>query len=671
MKETEGNVDTDTPHDVKSLSIVANHKATPEIHEPEQLSEAVSKPSESQQAPKRKNTKRRDLSRFLGTMPPELIFEVLMYLPPQDLVNMACTTKAIRRLLLSIPLLWERKREELEAPAPPPTFSNAKWVSFLTTKHCYSCGAVNVRPDYYLLKYFCIKCRAAYLINDIKVKSMFPGSGEEVLRCIPCTQMTAQFKHNENRLYYSEDVEAMKFLWNWYLEDIEAGIEGAKEVFDSFKKERAALVRDMQEIAPRAETWRNEVLARRSQQNRAVKERRLDDIKRRFLRLGYIAEDLADLDHTDVGIGNSVLTEKAWEKLRQKLEPDIQGRKEARLFSEKQAVMKSRFAILTEAWDKWIAFLNLLTSEHFLYPQSFDLWYFLPINEILELDSGVEVTVKDFQPTIDIFHVLVAEFQRQMEERALNLIPTANLTPASSNVALDLATSIFSCSLAPACQKADSHRSPALLIGWKAASMHRCSHAHQKYGIRTPVHRSRLVFAVAASKLAYHLVHLCGADPFTTTADHMDILDEQFTCQTCTKDTGECSKKAEKVVFNWRGALWHAAEQHKGGANDHDAHPTFSLLQVDADRKTVKRKNEEIKKGALNTLPAWYCNHCLAYNHGKSGVLKDVQEHISDAHGIEKPSDPTNYFFNEMYRFNLEGRRTTINPVSPKSESQD
>ncbi|KAF5317328.1 hypothetical protein D9611_003579 [Ephemerocybe angulata] len=255
MKETEGNVDTDTPHEVKSLSIVgfrlrephhstANHKATPEMHE------AVSKPSESQQAPgKRKNIKRRDLSRFLGTMPPELIFEVLMYLPPQDLVNMACTNKGIRRLLLSIPLLWERKREELEAPAPPPTFSNAKWVSFLTTKHCYTCGVCNVRPDYYLLKYFCVKCRAAYLINDIKVKSMFPGLSEEVLRYIPYTQMNAQFKHNETRLYYSQDVESMKFRWNWYLEDIEAGKEGAKEVFDSFKKERAALVRDMQEVS--------------------------------------------------------------------------------------------------------------------------------------------------------------------------------------------------------------------------------------------------------------------------------------------------------------------------------------------------------------------------------------------------------------------------------------
>ncbi|KAF5317035.1 hypothetical protein D9611_003580 [Ephemerocybe angulata] len=378
----------------------------------------------------------------------------------------------------------------------------------------------------------------------------------------------------------------------------------------------------------------------------------------------------------DVGIGNSALTEKAWEKLRQKLEHDIQGRKDARLFSEKQALMKSRFAILTETWDKWIAFLNLLTSEHFLYPQLFDLWNFLPINSILELDSGVEVTVKDFQPIIDTFHVLVSEFQRQMEERVLNLIPVANLAPASSNVALDLATSIFSCAISPAWwEDSDNHRSPVLFIGWKAASMHRCSYTrhHVKYDVRTPVRRSRLVFAAAASKLAHHLVHLCGADPFTTTANDMDTLDEQYICETCAETTGAGSKKAKKVVFNWRGALWHAAEQHKfeGRANDHGTQPTFSVLQGDADRKKVKRKNEKFKKEALNTLPAWYCNHCLTYNNGKSGVLRDVQEHVSDVHGIEKPPDPTNYFFNEMYRFNLEGRRTTINPVSPKSESQD
>jgi hypothetical protein len=84
--------------------------------------------------------------RVLWALPPQIFTltfdQIFFILDHKDLLNLTRVNKSIRRALIDSKskasnTLWRTKREESGAEAPPPGYTEAKWVSSLFMSECY------------------------------------------------------------------------------------------------------------------------------------------------------------------------------------------------------------------------------------------------------------------------------------------------------------------------------------------------------------------------------------------------------------------------------------------------------------------------------------------------------------------------------------------------------
>ncbi|KAF9260265.1 hypothetical protein L218DRAFT_872714 [Marasmius fiardii PR-910] len=79
-------------------------------------------------------------------MPLELVFEILSYLHPIDLLNLARTNKSLRKFLMSRSLsenIWRAALKRRFFPTLPPIpsgFSEPAFVALLFNPICHACG---------------------------------------------------------------------------------------------------------------------------------------------------------------------------------------------------------------------------------------------------------------------------------------------------------------------------------------------------------------------------------------------------------------------------------------------------------------------------------------------------------------------------------------------------
>ncbi|KAJ3539042.1 hypothetical protein NMY22_g4915 [Coprinellus aureogranulatus] len=631
----------------------------------------------------RKGRRRKDLS-FLPEVPMDVLLEILVLLDPKDLITMSRANKDFRKALVNETMnrvVWKVKREESGAPAPPPRWSEAKWVTFLFNSFCYSCATPNVVTDFYILKRLCVSCKKQNYLADEDVdpdyaglldfvprtccKAIWFSSHQAVSSEALVTVGPSSSKEVANDVYcWVPDFENVINKFDSACDLVENGDSEARVALELFKKDQFDLIEWINKTADECYSWVEALHEQKQLDKASINERRAQIIRVHFYELGY---EQVDVDQVvlstipEVSGKTAKITKRVWNNIRAKLEPEVIEAREARLYGIKCELFNARTAIFAPLWLAWKDSLNLSTSEDLTYPPD---WYFSRLPAVLDImHSEGDVTVETFAPMIPDFPNMVKEFQALKKAELREMIPATNVTPNSPD-ALELATSVFRPPYH--CERAyGEFDSEGVVIGWKQHSVIHGWRNVWEYGWETrAIAFGR--FDPNLSKIAAFLVELCGLDPFTTTAEDMDRVDMRFMCRECLNEElreeygyrvdldGEIPRtELFMKAYTWRAALSHMTI-HFGRGGDRP----FKLLDEPKYLEDAKAAEAHARPRILARLPAWFCNHCRNMAGGDSVTKCGIFRHVELDHGIEDPQENVDYVFNEVYRTKVEEPRS-------------
>ncbi|KAF7318801.1 F-box domain-containing protein [Mycena chlorophos] len=581
---------------------------------------------------------------LLVKMPVNILFEIFGLCPPQDLLSLSCASHSLRTHLLSQTDpsrgIWKAAREYAQGPPVGPGMTESQWARLIFGKPwCQSCGAPNVqRVDFRLQRRACTTCLKENLVVTSEFKSTFPDIEPSILDLLRHTNIGANGRASKSRWYWHEDVEDMVRE----LESIERGdhvrVRGAlkKEAFIAGRKK---LVKAISEHAKICGEWKLTAAHRRQEEKNELSRQRYNDLKAKFIELGYVEADINSIKGQKVAEQPTPLTERDWERVRSPLEKTIEAAKSKRLYFERKAVVDKRRNVAEGLYNKYRR--SIVPSQWRSLPP---LWSFLakPVfKDILEAADDLEVTELHFQPALDSLPAMVLSLQTGRSAHLLELIQTPPTTPAQADAepgeilpspphpySLDSALAVFVCEQkCKAATPPGSSGSPIpAYVGHEAAAAHHCRGSYYSaiHGHYQTVFQLSKGGVLAASALLKSV----GFDDKATCAQ-MDTLDARFVCQVC--PARKVSGKLTYWVYPWRAAITHFAHTHQ----TKPCVPQWELLDP--------ARTELVKGRETDSTLSWACNHCA--QHAKQCETRaKVVQHVESIHAISNPSVAVDFF---------------------------
>ncbi|KAH6914809.1 hypothetical protein BKA70DRAFT_1557179 [Coprinopsis sp. MPI-PUGE-AT-0042] len=617
-------------------------------------------------APARRGRRRRDLS-LLPEVPMDVLFEILLYLEPKDLLTMSRANKGFRRALINETMnrvVWKVKRIDSGAPEPPPKYTEAKWVAFLFSNYCKACATPNVVTDFFILKRLCVACKKE---NYLEEDDANPDYAVLLGTFVPmtCYAPSSSKEYSDGRYCYTPDFEKAIDIWSYFLDLINASNEDAEEALYEVQQEQSELVQWIDKMAPECYGWVEAIQEQRQLDKVSINEQRAEAIRLRFYELGYAEVDVDEVVTSDTPeVCGKVpnITNRVWTNIRNKLEPSVIHVRDARLYGITANMKLDRLHLLVPAYCNWIASLNVPTAEDMTYPVLRELAVYPIISNVLEAAPEVQVTEEDFRPAIAQFAHITASFLDEKKDLLREMIPATN-TSAATTDSLELATSIFKAPPHTEPELPFSYLNPQYVVGWK---MHSILHGYDwdpegeelGYEVAVPAFGT---FDPKLSEVAAFLVELCGRNRFTTTIQDMDRMNQRFGCRKCMDDqvrrrhghdvdlNGHIRPTRLMVdALSWRAALGHLLSHPYC-----DEPRPFRLLDADCEQDATEQVRDRVAHETAS-LEAWFCNHCPGPSPGKSVKRSQVLNHLVTEHGLRRPRAPVDYFMNEAYRLKSE-----------------
>ncbi|KAF8192170.1 hypothetical protein BJ912DRAFT_925078 [Pholiota molesta] len=617
---------------------------------------------------------------LLPTMPLDIIFEILGFLAPRDLLTMAKTNTLFRRTLLSsqATTVWKSSRERVGGPACPSDFNEVEWALLLFGIVCQSCGTPHIRKiDFSIRRRVCASCKKKGVLAKSRFRTRFSGEDNSVLELLPSTSDNGDSMHSFHskrgcNYYWIADIDNMLRRLSVLQANIMRGLPNAAENLETFKAERKQLVKNIKDDVPRLNAWKHKVAGQRIQDIYNTKEKRKRDILDRMMQLGYLREELTTVELDPECRKSTELTERIWQRIRPGLEAKASTAREIRLIRERESLFMQRRRIVAFCYDAYKA--TLLPSQWTYLPRVLDICNFECFKTLIEADVDVDLRPEDFSGCMEMLPELL---ETRMEELRTSLresmraainsatsaststpaTPPDNLTPDAD--LLDLATATFYCQRE--CWRHRGTHSARLTIGWNTIATHHCDYEDEGVGvvIRSEPYlpntlgeadvesqRPRFVFNTKAAIVAQDLVRCAGLGE-NALASEMDAKNLRFDCKLCGIKQG--SSMHYRVGFGWRDAVYHTTNVHS--KNISSPFDGWKVLPEDETAKVMEREREDTKwRCAFYT-----CNHCSTYLNTK-GVEEEVKVHVQTMHGIEDPLNPDDYFYFERYRLLLDDK---------------
>nr|GAT56442.1 predicted protein [Mycena chlorophos] len=579
---------------------------------------------------------------LLVKMPLNILFEIFGLCHPQDLLSLSCTSHLLRTQLLSQTDpsrgVWKAAREYAQGPPVGPGMTESQWARLIFGKAwCQSCGAPNVqRVDFGLQRRACTTCLKENLVVTSEFKSTFPDIEPSVLDLLRYTNIGANGRAGKSRWYWHEDVDDMVRE----LESIERGdhvrVRGALKK-EGFIAGRKKLVKAISEHAKICGEWKLTAAHRRQEEKNEISRQRYNDLKAKFIELGYVEADINSIKGQKVAEQPTPLTERDWGRVRSQLEKTIEAAKSKRLYFERKAVVDKRRNVAEGLYNTYK--FSLVPSQWRSLPP---LWSFLakPVfKDVIEAADDVEVTEAHFQAAVDSLPEMMISAQTARSAHLLELIQTPPTPPAPADAepgeilpspphphSLDSALAVFVCKRK--CRVAPSQWPGSAIpayVGQEAAAAHHCEEPYS--WIHGP-HNTVFQLSERGVLVASALLKSVGFDDKATCAQ-MDTLDARFVCQVC--PARKVSGKLTYWVYPWRAAITHFAHIHQAKP----CVPQWKLLDP--------ARTELVKGTETDSTLSWACNHCA--QHAKQCETRaKVVQHVESIHAISNPSVAVDFF---------------------------
>ncbi|VDC07699.1 unnamed protein product [Peniophora sp. CBMAI 1063] len=626
----------------------------------------------------------------LPGMPLDILEEIFSRLDPGDLIRVARTTKAFRRLLITnnqFSHLWRDSWARVEGyPACPDAFPLMSWIHLLFGgSYCQICAAPSGRRVYFSIRArVCKNCLRSSLvrIESTTVDTIRP---RQLHKYIPVV--------NEGRNLYahSEDLKDLGATLSSITEGVEsierhAILAAAKESLRSSFLPRLSHQQNCEE-------WQRRVIAERSDDLMEQRRDRRDDIVMRLQELGYQSSDACDIWGLKGVSSSKPLTDRSWNTLLPTLLPALNRARNRR----REAGREMRRNRRLDAAEK--AYVDLLQSD-VVDPK--DIPYLPWPGECTEfgllptlIDEDEDELSSEWMQRVDAalgdaLRLMHHSLQRHVAEFASLLpgfdgsVPEANLRDIPSIDLDDLATSVFVVK-----KPFDSWRNVCFGKEVVACSAVRPYFSSSEAGSEycdsrlTCVVQPTPASVVAAVQMLLNILRLS----FLTTIPELDVLDPAFICKTCPTqhnryylyDDEHRHELYYRQLLNWRDVVQHVLDVH-------DDNPGYVRLHVlsDGERTAIGAEGTLVALrhsfyGESRMATPFACCHCTEESMPSTspGRLhyysrEDAHIHSFHRHGIGSAVEGIDYFQGPLeHRGVLGGTRREYCLWEEQSEAVD
>ncbi|VDB95688.1 unnamed protein product [Peniophora sp. CBMAI 1063] len=614
------------------------------------LSTTTATKKKTTSAPKRKpaarSRARGSRSKNIMSLPLDVMLEVFTALQPSDLLALARTSKALRRMMMNRAHVdvWKAARANvpgIAVPEPHNGVSEPAWAHLLYGgSACCSCGTKNVqRVDFGLQKRLCTACKKRSLVWSSHVAKL--GMDPALMDLVGYTNVGG-YSHGyaaNSRFYWKQDLFDMERK----LAEMRRG-PGGMTAIRNFRAQRIAQV----------DTWMKAVKAL----DESMQQSNYDSVVSRLTDAGYEKQDMPLLSSLTALISTKQeLTDAAWKRLRPKIEPKVIGYRDRRLALEdmRRPGRRSRKA----AW-LYRDFLHTLVPVQ---------WRFLPTpqhiidSQCRELPSFKALVDMKKEPDQQAWDDAVSKLPMELSAHLIlqlailkQALPDLSDTPDNFTFALASAGSDAFVLDAISARFASLDLARSVFIRGERDWTTGCDnpHAWDMMSLSNGTGKPKLIPRGSAAVRA--VAQLAGKTFATVTATELDVAcgDTWFLC-------GRCVQNANKdcVAYKgWRGFVDHCVRTTTTGSDIHQpvVFPT-------------KTGTGEFKRTNAPGHRYWACTHCAEYCVKLSPYARSF---ITFEHGVMVHSSAMETFVSDgKAEFAFGGRDDLILHNKTKHEIQD
>ncbi|KAH8094711.1 hypothetical protein BXZ70DRAFT_1034141 [Cristinia sonorae] len=527
----------------------------------------------------------------LPKMPLDVIFEVLAYMSPLDLLYLARTSKDFRALLMkrSSAAFWKAARANVDdLPICPSLISEPMYASLLFENCCSGCLKRNVNSIYWGIgARLCHGCLPELTMRPNSTVLVWKGTPVHSYSCKIFREHVIPYSRSQGLKVFGDrwlvsDVELFKQIWEATSEDKRAAL----------LEERKALVSEWEALVPKFIQWTQARKEDRSNELAELKGNRREGILQKLADLGW-SDELDRMSKSGafdklMVLANAKepkqLTERAWNRIEPAVIGFLEKFKRERLFQELRDLLRPRFySLRVFVQDAAIPFREVFPSvrEFSLLPS---------VRQILDVPKTEQTAIQleDLKPQLP---ALVADWKAQVTAALVKVINNHAALKVPPNAGLEgLAIGAFLCCSRDACKlSAEPASYPDVFpIACKtsmyglpipevdptaddytrlaAEDLRGCSHQYSTWTFRIMV----------------DIMSTYRCDPKTATIKEMDENQTRLICtfKDCKSDV---HIPGVQVIFGWRSAMYHALKNGRELSTfrvaEHLSDDTFQRVQ--------------------------------------------------------------------------------------------
>ncbi|KAH9920181.1 hypothetical protein B0H21DRAFT_815478 [Amylocystis lapponica] len=511
-------------------------------------------------------------------MPLDILLEIFVYLHPRDLLNLARTSKALRKYLMSrdFAFIWKAARRLIENfPECPSYLSEPAYVNLAFFNHCHGCLKANIKTVLWELRVrYCNDCTKSYLYYqslDLYYYLHNPQQPDHssLSTMVPRTASTS--------IYHLPEIT-----------EVVTRLNAVAHTPDERKyiEDRMALVEEVGDHAKKCITWFKNALNSRAEELQKTRDDRLAVVFEKLRDAGWEeeVEHAKRENYRDLRADQKLfaqlrvpkpLSDHAWAKMRDGLTVLMQQLRSKRLIEERWDMFRDRCAALTRFISAYFE-ETPRPAEELPLPNPVDFAFMQEFRDIVDSPATVKITVASFDALRPSLPTLIARWHADIKAELASLVSSHIDIPEGVD-ALKLAVATFGCKQ---CGRNNLHY-PGILS-------HSCFRPMALYSPRE-VSYDKLILqmrgmcrwscekAYCAFAAVHRILKACDLPPERTTIEEMDRLNPRLMCRPTNL------LRAKVFVDTWRQAI--AEMRHWQG-------DSLSLERVDDEEP---KKDQEIE----------------------------------------------------------------------------
>ncbi|KAK7687009.1 hypothetical protein QCA50_009508 [Cerrena zonata] len=569
-----------------------------------------------------------------SNMPLDIIEEVLRYLLPIDLLNLARTTRPFRDLLMSknSRLFWTLALRKIDGlPKCPSFLSEPAYTNLCFQPVCSHCQKRNIHHVHWAFKArYCKPCATIMILNNRHGKKRFLR--EYPFLGIGCWRIVPEYDARGSRyqLYHAPELETAKVILNT--------LKGKQR--ESWLSKQAQMCQEVYFWTKACADWYFGNKRNRRVEIGNIKTARLSAVVAKLRELGWdeelnrmASEDPHPLLTLKLVNQRTPLTEKAWLRMKDDV-VSLMHREKVEFWKE---LFEERLVYLRDA--------DALSVEEYgtQRPHLRDLASLPEVRAVIEAREDVTVTSDTFNSINELEGTagLVEKLQLQRRRRALEAIKCITGLQIPENIdVLDLAvTAALACKNCKKLCHDYSGSAVGDILGHSCFSASGLEEHDIDY--QNEPDYDALVTAIFRREpwstnhmtvrvdLIKHIIKRLGEDPATVTANTMDQKTARLLCR-----SRSCTGNNAHAILSWRAAIKHFDDYNHNFERKLD----YDLVVADPEetRQIVPLETQYLNHIRLQSSMPWYCAHCPHKRWSGSKVL--VQEHLQKRHDIKTAS---------------------------------